>query len=217
MTTYNLFDDADDAPWTETLAPGAVVLRRFAAADASALLTAIHQLTGQAPLRHMLTPNGFQMSVTMSNCGDVGWVSDRHGYRYDAVDPASGQPWPALPPLFLTLAAGAAAAAGYADFVPDACLINCYLPGTKMSLHQDRDERDTSQPIVSVSLGIPATFQFGGARRTDPSVKVALTHGDVVVWGGPTRLNFHGVLPLKPASHAATGERRFNLTFRKAR
>jgi alkylated DNA repair protein (DNA oxidative demethylase) len=217
MSNFSLFDDAELVPWTVSLGPGAAVLRHFALQDAPALLAAVAAVTGRAPFRHMLTPNGFQMSVAMSNCGSFGWVSDRRGYRYDPVDPASGLPWPAMPPLFLVLAARAAAAAGFADFVPDACLINCYVPGTKLSLHQDRDERDFSQPIVSVSLGIPATFQFGGARRADASVKVPLQHGDVVVWGGPARLYFHGVQTLKHASHPLTGERRLNLTFRKVR
>ncbi len=213
--TYSLFDAADEAPWTEPLAPGASVLRRFAQHDAAALLTALATIAASAPWRNMLTPNGYPMSVAMSNCGNFGWVSDRRGYRYDAIDPSSGQPWPAMPPQFLALAERAAAAAGFPGFVPDACLLNSYLPGTKLSLHQDRDERDFSQPIVSVSLGIPATFQFGGPRRADPTVKVPLVHGDVVVWGGPARLYFHGVLPLKPAEHPLTGQRRINLTFRK--
>jgi alkylated DNA repair protein (DNA oxidative demethylase) len=215
MTTYSLFDEADEAPWSEPLGTGAAVLRRFALKDAAALLAAVEQIAAAAPFRNMLTPNGYQMSVAMSNCGSFGWVSDRRGYRYDPIDPASGEPWPALPPLFLALAGKAAEAAGFPGFVPDACLINSYVPGTKLSLHQDRDERDFSAPIVSVSLGIPASFQFGGPRRSDPTVKVPLAHGDVVVWGGPARLYFHGVLPLKAASHPATGERRINLTFRK--
>ena len=213
--TYSLFDEADEAPWTESLAPGAAVLRRFALKEAAALLAAVEAIAAEAPFRNMLTPNGYQMSVAMSNCGDFGWVSDRRGYRYDPIDPANGQPWPAMPPLFLALAECAATAADFPGFVPDACLINSYLPGTKLSLHQDRDERDFSQPIVSVSLGIPATFQFGGPRRNDPTARVPLVHGDVVVWGGPARLYFHGVLPLKPADHPLTGERRINLTFRK--
>jgi alkylated DNA repair protein (DNA oxidative demethylase) len=215
MMTYSLFDEADEAPWTEPLASGAAVLRRFALKNATALHSAVDQVTAAAPFRNMLTPNGYQMSVAMSNCGSFGWVSDRRGYRYDPIDPASGEPWPGMPELFLALADQAATAAGFPGFVPDACLINSYVPGTKLSLHQDRDERDFSAPIVSVSLGIPATFQFGGARRSDPTVKVPLLHGDVVVWGGSARLYFHGVLPLKSAAHPATGERRINLTFRK--
>lgn len=214
-TTLSLFDALDDPPWQEAICPGAVVLRRFALRDAPAVLAALDEITRLAPLRHMRTPGGYSMSVAMSNCGPYGWVSDTRGYRYDRLDPASGQPWPPMPALLRTLAAQAAAQAGFDGFAPDACLINCYQQGAKLSLHQDRDERDVSQPIVSVSLGIPANFQFGGPRRNDKPAKIPLTHGDVVVWGGPARLHFHGVLPLKDAEHALTGKRRINLTFRK--
>jgi alkylated DNA repair protein (DNA oxidative demethylase) len=152
----------------------------------------------------------------MTNCGQAGWVTDRTGYRYAATDPASGRPWPAMPAVFLRLAGDAAAAAGYPGFIPDGCLMNRYLPGTRLSLHQDRDERDFAQPIVSVSLGLPAMFQFGGRKRADPIRKIALHHGDIVVWGGVSRLNHHGVLTLKDGEHARLGRMRFNLTFRKA-
>jgi alkylated DNA repair protein (DNA oxidative demethylase) len=157
------------------------------------------------------------MSVAMTNCGERGWVSDRSGYRYDAVDPETQRPWPAMPQLFRTLAQDAAAAAGYAGFAPDACLINRYLPGTRLSLHQDRDELDLRAPIVSVSLGLPAVFLWGGLRRADRPTRVRLAHGDVVVWGGPSRLVFHGIAPLAEGDHALTGRERINLTFRKTR
>jgi alkylated DNA repair protein (DNA oxidative demethylase) len=169
-----------------------------------------------APFRHMLTPNGRRMSVAMTNCGAVGWVSDRAGYRYDACDPESGRPWPPMPDVFGQLALQAAERAGFGAFAPDACLINRYEPGARLSLHQDRDERDFAAPIVSVSLGLPAVFLFGGLRRADTPRRVPLVHGDVVVWGGPSRLRYHGVLPLEDGHHPLMGGYRINLTFRKA-
>lgn len=218
--TFDLFDSLpaqpdDDA--TEALAPGAVLLRRFARDDEQALLTAVRGVIASAPWRHLITPGGLRMSVAMTNCGTYGWVSDRTGYRYDPVDPDSGQPWPPLPAPFLALATRAAAAAGYDGFVPDACLINRYLPGTRLSLHQDRDELDLRAPIVSVSLGLPATFLFGGLRRADRPARVRLAHGDVAVWGGPSRLAFHGIAPLVDGDHPLVGHERINLTFRKSR
>lgn len=212
--TLDLFEA--EAPWREPLAPGAVVLRRFAIGRDAALLAAVQRVVEAAPFRHLVTPGGFRMQVAMTNCGALGWVSDRRGYRYDANDPDSGRPWPRMPAEFSQLAAEAAAEAGFEGFAPDACLVNRYQPGTRLSLHQDRDERDHGQPIVSVSLGVPAMFQFGGTRRTDKLQRVPLAHGDVVVWGGPARLNFHGVLPLKDAQHPLLGDCRINLTFRKA-
>ncbi|CCE01442.1 Alkylated DNA repair protein alkB [Bradyrhizobium sp. STM 3809] len=194
-----------------------MLLRGFARPDEAGLLAAIEAITAQAPFRRMITPGGHQMSVAMTNCGPFGWVTDRSGYRYDAVDPESGRPWPAMPPLFRKLAENAAGEAGFAGFAPDACLINRYEPGAKMSLHQDRDERDIDAPIVSVSLGLPATFLFGGLKRTDKTQRHRLVHGDVVVWGGPARLAFHGVAPLADGEHARLGRRRINLTFRRAR
>lgn len=206
--------DADGG--TEALGPGATVFRGFAQKRDVELLAAIEEIAARAPFRRMVTPGGFEMSVAMTNCGAAGWVTDRSGYRYQAHDPQGGAPWPALPPAFLALAGEAASAAGFANFVPDACLINRYEPGAKLSLHQDKDEADYAHPIVSVSLGLPATFQFGGPRRSDPVRRVALGHGDVVVWGGPSRLFHHGVLTLKNGEHPMTGARRFNLTLRKA-
>lgn len=215
MTTLDLFEDQTQA-FSEHLCEGAVVLRRFALPSEAEVFNALDEVTAQAPFRHMITPGGFRMSVAMSNCGDVGWVSDRNGYRYDAFDPEGGRNWPAMPDIFVQLAQSAAAAAGFADFVPDACLVNRYAPRARLSLHQDKNERDFDAPIVSVSLGIPAVFQFGGLRRNDKPVRVPLFHGDVVVWGGPARLRYHGVLALKDAFHRATGNCRINLTFRKA-
>lgn len=200
----------------ELLCQGATVLRGFALTDEAALLQALDLIVTQAPFRHWITPGGMRMSVGMTNAGSLGWISDRRGYRYDPVDPASGEPWPPMPPVFLQLATGAAARAGFAGFVPDACLINRYEAGTQLGLHQDRDERDFDQPIVSVSLGIPAVFLFGGLLRTDGVRRIPLVHGDVVVWGGPARLHFHGVRTLKPGYHDKLGEVRINLTFRRA-
>ncbi len=200
----------------EEMADGAVLLRRFALDKADDLLSDIGTVMSAAPLRHMVTPGGLTMSVGMTNCGQFGWVTDRRGYRYQNSDPLSGQPWPAMPEVMVSLAVDAAKQAGYPDFKPDACLINRYEPGAKMSLHQDKDEKDFSNPIVSVSLGLPATFQFGGLSRKDAVRKYPLVHGDVVVWGGPSRLFYHGILPLKEGTHEKTGRARFNLTFRRA-
>ena len=215
--TPSLFDDPPQpAQPPDVLEPGATVLRGFALEKAADLLQAVQQITVQAPFRHLITPGGLTMSVAMTNCGQLGWVSDRQGYRYDPTDPDSGQPWPAMPALFATLALDAAAAAGFPGFAPDACLINRYAPGSRLSLHQDRDEGNYAHPIVSVSLGIPAVFLWGGARRADKARRIALMHSDVVVWGGPARLRFHGVLPLPEGTHLLTGAHRINLTFRKA-
>jgi alkylated DNA repair protein (DNA oxidative demethylase) len=212
-----LFDSpADVDVREEPLAPGAVVLRRFALQEEAALLPAIEAIVVQAPFRHMTTPGGYRMSVAMTNCGSLGWVTDRTGYRYDAIDPVSGLPWPSMPAAFLRLATSAAAEGGFNAFVPDACLINRYAPGAKLSLHQDKDEHDYDQPIVSVSLGLSAVFQFGGLKRADKTTRVQLTHGDVVVWGGLARLRYHGVLPLKEGHHPLLGDCLINLTFRKA-
>jgi alkylated DNA repair protein (DNA oxidative demethylase) len=213
----DLFDNLPSpGPREESLAEGAVLLRGFAGDVAETLLAAVDGVAAAAPFRHLVTPGGYLMSVAMTNCGAVGWVSDRSGYRYDTHDPTTGEPWPPLPAAFLDLAAAAAARAGFPGFAPDACLINRYEPGTRLSLHQDRDERDTGAPIVSVSLGLPATFLFGGLQRSDPTRKVRVEHGDVAVWGGPARLAFHGIAPLAEGSHARVGRQRINLTFRKA-
>lgn len=217
MTTRNLFGNVDELNQAkEPLGPGAVVLRGFALPAETALLKSLHAVVEAAPFRHMVTPGGFRMSVAMTNCGALGWLTDRTGYRYGAIDPDSQKNWPAMPKPFLGLATHAAAEAGFPDFIPDACLVNRYQPGARLTLHQDKDEQDYEHPIVSVSLGLPATFQFGGDHRRDKIQRVPLTHGDVVVWGGPSRLRYHGVLRLKPGIHPATGAYRINLTFRKA-
>jgi DNA oxidative demethylase len=194
----------------------AMLLRGLARNRAAELIAAIGAISTISPFRQMVTPGGWEMSVAMTNCGEAGWVTDRTGYRYDATDPLTGRPWPALPPTFVILAAEAADAAGFRGFRPDACLVNRYAPGARLSLHQDRNERDFDQPIVSVSLGLPATFLWGGRSRAERTRRVPLIHGDVVVWGGPDRLRFHGVHALAPGEHALTGACRFNLTLRRA-
>lgn len=215
--TPDLF--ADDAPLAGARTPlgaQAVVLRGLALDTVDALWAALQAVVAQAPFRHMLTPGGQSMSVPLTNCGPLGWTSSRAGYRYRPDDPDSGQAWPAMPPAFGRLAHDAAQSAGFDGFTPDACLLNCYTPGTRLSLHQDRNERDFGWPIVSVSLGLPATFLWGGARRADPCLRVPLFHGDVAVWGGRDRLRFHGVAPIGAGQHPLTGAQRINLTFRRA-
>jgi DNA oxidative demethylase len=198
------------------LAPGATLLAGFAKPFEGRLVAALGRVVERAPFRHMVTPGGHRMSVAMTNCGAVGWVTDRTGYRYDRHDPKSGRRWPAMPDVLADLAAQAAARAGFDGFAPDACLVNRYAPGTRLALHQDRNERDFEAPIVSVSLGLPAVFLFGGSRRADRPRRVPLAHGDVVVWGGPARLRYHGVLALEAGHHALMGGVRINLTLRKA-
>lgn len=214
--TLDLFEAAADAARVERLGPGAALLRGFATSNDTELLADLRNVVAKAPFRHMITPGGFRMSVAMTNCGALGWVTDQTGYRYDAVDPESGKRWPSMPASFLGLAKNAAASAGFDGFVPDACLINRYEPGARLTLHQDKNERDYAAPIVSVSLGTPAVFLFGGSKRADKTKRVLLKHGDVVVWGGPARLRYHGVLPLKEGHHPLVGDHRINLTFRKA-
>ncbi|HEY1753861.1 MAG TPA: DNA oxidative demethylase AlkB [Bryobacteraceae bacterium] len=210
-----LFSGDSFLPGQEWLEDGAALLRGFARADAPKLLDQVARIAQAAPFRHLVTPGGYTMSVAMTNCGRVGWVSDRRGYRYDPLDPDTGTPWPEMPPAFRELAARAAANAGFANYDPDACLINRYIAGAKLSLHQDRDEKDAWAPIVSVSLGLPAVFLWGGKRRADPVRRLRLESGDVVVWGGPARFVYHGVAPLKDGEHPLTGAVRINLTFRK--
>lgn len=214
MSQTDLFAPAPGV--RQDLAPGAWLLPGLALDEAPALLAAAQAVFAAAPPRRWLTPGGQRMAVAMSNCGELGWISDERGYRYGPLDPASDQPWPAMDPSLRALAGRAAAACGFEDFRPDACLINRYEPGTRLTLHQDKDEQDFRQPIVSVSLGLPAVFLFGGLRRAEPCLRLNLRHGDVLVWGGPARLRFHGVAPLSPGHHESLGAQRLNLTFRKA-
>lgn len=213
----DLFRDAAGEPRAEWLTPGAALLHGFARAREAALIDALDAVAAAAPYRQWQTPGGFTMSVAMTNCGSVGWVSDRRGYRYQSTDPESGERWPAMPAAFSELAREAAAAAGFGGFIPDACLVNRYVPGARMSLHRDQDEADFSAPIVSISLGLPAVFQFGGDTRAMRPLRVPLHHGDVVVFGGPARLRYHGVSPVKAGCHPVLGSQRINLTFRRAR
>jgi len=215
MMSDDLFDHLPREA-REPLGTRAFVLPGFALPFADALLPAVHALAQRAPFRHMVTPGGFTMSVALTNCGLWGWTSDRRGYRYTPVDPDTGQPWPAMPEPFMRLAREAAAAAGFDGFEPDACLVNRYLPGARLSLHQDKNECSLAAPIVSISLGLPAVFQFGGFERSDKSLRIPLLHGDIVVWGGVDRLRYHGVLALKEGQHPHLGTQRINLTFRTA-
>jgi len=215
--TLDLFGVDDPAQQGRvTIGPQSVVLRGFALPTVDALLAGVDDVTAQAPFRHMETPGGYTMSVALTNCGELGWTTDARGYRYSRIDPVSGHPWPAMPQAFRQLAQDAAREAGFPDFAPDACLVNRYEPGSRLSLHQDRNERDFNAPIVSVSLGMPAMFLFGGDGRADRAARVPLFHGDVVVWGGVDRLRFHGVMPLKDLPHPRLGSQRINFTIRKA-
>ena len=215
MSSLDLFAE-ERYGQSDAIGPRAFVLRRFALPVVDELLRAVAAVEKQSPFRNMMTPGGYTMSVALTNCGALGWTTDRDGYRYTPIDPDTGRPWPAMPEVFASLARDAAAAAGFDAFEPDACLLNRYLPGTRMSLHQDKDEADFSAPIVSVSLGMAATFLFGGKRRSDKPAKIPLYHGDVVVWGGEDRLRYHGVMPMKDDPHPLLGSKRINFTFRKA-
>ena len=210
-----LFDSESSPPTREALEEGAVLLRSFATAEEPALLEEVARIAKSAPFRHLVTPGGYTMSVAMTNCGRVGWVSDRTGYRYDGIDPDTGSPWPAIPTTFFDLAVRAANEAGFAGYDPDACLINRYIAGARLGLHQDRDEKDAWAPIVSVSIGLPAVFLWGGKRRSDPVRRLRVENGDVAVWGGPARFVHHGVASVKDGLHPLTGAARINLTFRK--
>jgi alkylated DNA repair protein (DNA oxidative demethylase) len=212
-----LFEElAEPESWIEDLGPGTAILRGMARDDETEIMAALFAVAAKSPFRHMVTPRGFRMSVAMTNCGSFGWVTDRKGYRYASVDPQTDRPWPAMPKVFMDLARKAATKAGFPSFVADACLVNRYEPGARLTLHQDKNEKDFDQPIVSVSLGLPAVFLFGGIERSDKTARIAVSHGDVIVWGGPARLRYHGVNPLKEGCHPIAGGYRFNLTFRKA-
>jgi alkylated DNA repair protein (DNA oxidative demethylase) len=212
----DLFDGHAAASACEPIVAGALLLRKWAEAHESALLEELSHVTAAAPFRHMFTPGGHRMSVAMTSCGAVGWVTDHRGYRYDQIDPLSGRCWPEMPKSFVLLAAAAAQAAGFDAFAPDSCLINRYERGTRLSLHQDKNERDFCAPVVSVSLGLPAVFLFGGIERNVRPRRIRLTSGDVVVWGGPARKYYHGVEPVMDGDAPVTGQCRINLTFRKA-
>ncbi|PPQ19386.1 DNA oxidative demethylase AlkB [Bradyrhizobium sp. AC87j1] len=214
--TADLFDSVAEAqPSREEIADGAVLLRGFVKPIETELIAAVRAIVAQSPFRRMTTPGGHLMSVAMTNCGERGWITDHTGYRYDPIDPRTGAPWPAMPPVLRDLALHAAEQGGFQNFAPDACLVNRYEPGTRLSLHQDKDELDYAAPIVSVSLGLPATFLFGGLARADKPRRFRLVHGDVVVWGGASRLAYHGVAPLAEGEHALLGRKRINLTFRR--
>jgi len=212
----DLFENEATLPRSEQIGPQSYVLRAYARPYVSEILPALDALVQAAAFRHLVTPGGFEMSVALTNCGTLGWTSDRQGYRYTGHDPQTGRAWPAMPQVLLRLAQNAAAEAGFDDFIPDACLVNRYVPGARLSLHQDKDERNFKAPIVSVSLGLSATFLFGGLERADKSLRIPLEHGDVVVWGGVDRLRYHGILPLKTGHHPLLGEQRINFTFRRA-
>ena len=214
--TPDLFAHHTPEPSALPIGAQAWVLRGFALPWVDQLLPALQAIQAVSPFRHMVTVRGFTLSVALTNCGSLGWTSDHRGYRYSPLDPLREAPWPAMPHAFSELATAAALAAGFADFAADACLINHYLPGSRLSLHQDRNERSFEHPIVSVSLGLPAVFQFGGFERSDKALRIPLLHGDVAVWGGADRLRYHGVLPLKAGEHPLLGARRINLTMRKA-
>jgi alkylated DNA repair protein (DNA oxidative demethylase) len=200
----------------QTISQDVTLLKGFALKSEVFLMRDVKLVIQQAPLRQMMTKTGLLMSVSVTNCGVLGWVSDRCGYRYVALDPLSKHPWPTMPDSFKKIAEKAAKEVGYLNFAPDVCLINQYHVGASMGLHQDKDEQDFTQPIVSVSLGIPARFQLGGLTRRDKTLNIPLMHGDVIVWGGEARLKFHGVLPIKANHHPTLGESRINLTFRQA-
>jgi DNA oxidative demethylase len=212
-----LFDHLEQQePLSEELGTGTAILRGLAQDREALIMEALSAVAAESPFRHMVTPGGFRMSVAMTNCGALGWVTDSKGYRYASMDPETGGPWPAMPKVFMDLARQAATLAGYPTFIPDACLINRYEPGARLTLHQDKNENDFAEPIVSVSLGLPAVFLFGGLERSDKTIRLPIVHGDVLVWGGPARLHYHGINSLKKGSHPLTGGYRFNLTFRKA-
>lgn len=216
--TADLFDSVAEAqPSREEIADGAMLLRGFVRPIERELIDTVRAIVAQSPFRRMTTPGGYQMSVAMTNCGERGWITDHTGYRYDEIDPRTGVRWPEMPPVLADLALRAAEQGGFTGFAPDACLVNRYEPGTRLSLHQDKDELDLAAPIVSVSLGLPATFLFGGLARADKPRRFRLVHGDVVVWGGPSRFAYHGVAPLADGEHALLGRQRINLTFRRAR
>ena len=217
-STGDLFsDEALQQPARrEQIGEQSYVLRGYALPWLERVLPELRAVLVQSPFRHMVTPGGFTMSAALSSCGALGWTTSPQGYRYSPLDPERQQPWPSMPAVLRELAINAASAAGFDGFAPDACLINRYVPGARMSLHQDKNERDYNAPVVSLSLGLPAVFLFGGHQHSDKTQKISLFHGDVAVWGGVDRLRFHGVLPIKEGAHPRMGPQRINLTFRTA-
>lgn len=212
----DLFDiSGPDGVWQEALGSGATWIHGFLVAHADMVMADIAGVVAHSPYRHLTTPGGKRMSVGMSNCGAEGWVSDRAGYRYQSTDPVTAKPWPPMPSRLRALAQRAADDSGYPGFEPTVCLINYYAPGARMGLHQDKDEANLTAPIVSFSLGLAATFIWGGWQRVGTTQRIMLRHGDAVVWGGEDRLRFHGVAPLKDGEHPLTGHARINLTFRQ--
>lgn len=209
--------NADLVNDVELLAEGAVILRGFARDVGKELLLHIAAIAGVSPFRHLIMANGMPMAVAITNCGPLGWISTVKGYRYSSTDPMTGRPWPGMPASFHTLAVQAAHAAGFEGFNPGVCIINRYTVGTHLHMHQDRDETRDAQPVVSVSLGLPAKFRFGGQGKGQPARLVPLEHGDVAVWGGRSRMAYHGIAPLEPGTHPLTGDVRLNLTFRTTR
>lgn len=215
MSTLDLFHE-DQPGQRVAMGSQAFILPGFARPWLDQLLPSLQAIEQQAPFRQMTTKGGRRMSVQTTACGELGWVSSEHGYRYCPRDPNSGQSWPVMPDCLFELAQRAAAEAGFNHFHPDSCLINRYLPGARMGLHQDKDEKGLKDPIVSVSLGMSATFLFGGFKRSDRPARTLLNHGDVVVWGGVDRMRFHGVMPVGDMPHPGLGRQRINLTLRKA-
>jgi len=207
----NLFSQLAAEPTHEEIFPGATLMRGLAQAQDGEFLEAMQGVLSAAPLHHATTPTGLPMGVMVSDCG----TPEAFRRRWDPANPAVRQMWPPMPRALLDFSLRCAVRAGFPLFRPDTCHVNRYQAGTKLGLHQDRHECDMSQPIVSVSFGLECVFLLGGLERTDSPKRILLEHGDVIVWGGPSRMRFHGVQPLKPGHHPLTGPYRYNLTFRK--
>jgi len=207
----NLFSQLVAEPTHEEIFPGAVLMRSLALPQDNEFFTAAEAIIAARPLHHTTTPSGLPMGVMVTDCGD----SRAFANRWDTANPERMRLWPPMPPLLRDFAIRCAVRSGFPQFRPDACHINRYQAGTKLGLHQDRHECDWTQPIVSLSFGLECIFLLGGLQRTDKPRRILLEHGDVIVWGGPSRMRFHGVQPLKPGHHPLTGPYRYNLTFRK--
>ncbi len=206
----------------DKLPEGASLFRgRLSAAEQLAILDDVAAVIEEAPPFRPQMPAGPYMINTLTNCGPLGWMSDKRGYRYEATHPQTGKPWPQIPSAVLAVAKQAAADTGYA-FEPDACLVNIYAADGRLSLHRDYDEADFAWPIVSLSFGNDADFQLGGPARSGPTTTFTLNSGDVFVLAGPSRLRYHGVKHIRPGTspitHKALPEGgRINLTLRRAR